>query len=106
MKIQTLKDIKAVSQKVLEKLVKGNLCYFNIMVFEGSSCSPAYFTPLAHIRGKKASFMGVGDYEKLMMLLLSHANCEELRYNEGENSINLLFNNPFTEELESMEEPF
>ena len=104
MKIKTLKDILEVSRKVVGKLVKGNFCYFNITITELDMVSTAYFTPMAQIRGENKSFMGVGDYEKLMMLLLSHKNCNELEYNEKENSINLIFSNPFAKELEDLEE--
>ena len=104
MKIKTLKDVLEVSHKIVEKLVKGNFCYFNITICENGTFSTAYFTPRAQIRGENKSFLGVGDYQKLMMLLLSHDNCSELDYNEKENSISLIFDNPFAKELEDLQE--
>ena len=103
-KIKILEDMKKVSHQILEKVVKGNICYFNLIVCELDMASSAFFTPTAPIRGENKRFLGVDDYEKLIMLLLSNPNCKDLAYNPKENCIIANFFNPFSEELRKMEE--
>jgi len=101
-KIETIENVKTISHMILGKLLTGNyLCYFNIVVGELGGCSPCFFTPTSQIhegneKGKGMIF--VGDYEKLMMLLMSHPNISDLEYDVEKNMITACFNNPFAEE--------
>ena len=103
-KIQNLEDVKTVSQMIMRRLVvEKNLCYFNIVVGEVGGFSQCFFTPTTQIHeGKetryKPKMIFVGDYDKLMMLLMSHPNISDLEYDVEENMITACFNNRLAEE--------
>lgn len=97
-KIQNIKDVREVGNVIIGKLVKGSLAYFNLIVADlTGDVSNAFFTPTSKISEKK-SMIFVSDYEKVMMLLLSHPKVSDLEYNEEENAVTAVFNNPYIEE--------
>lgn len=103
-KISSVKDLKAVAETIIEKLVGGSLAYFNLTVADSTGFSQCFFTPTSEIRGKKQTMCFVGDYEKVMALLMSHPKVSDIQYDLKENAVLAIFENPYQEELDSREE--
>lgn len=100
-KIETLKDVREVADIIMGKVVKGKVAYFNLVVSDSTGFSQAFFSPVTETsKGKNKKMLFVGDYEKLMMLLLSHPKISQVQYDEEENAISAVFDNPFKEEIE------
>lgn len=100
-KIESVKDVKEVANVIIGKLVKGKLAYFNLVVSDSTGFSHAFFSPATETsEGKNKKMIFVGDYEKLMMLLLSHPKISQVQYDEEENAVSAVFDNPFKEEEE------
>ena len=99
-KIKTAKDVKSISDKIVEQLVKGNLTYFNIVVAEDSSFSNCFFTPTTEIEGKQKRMIFVGDYEKILYMLLSHPKISDIDYNPSKKMVSAVFENPYEESEE------
>ncbi len=100
-KIETVKDVREVANEIIGKIVKGKVAYFNLVVSDSTGYSQAFFSPVTETsteKNKKMLFVLVDDYEKLMMLLLSHPKISQVQYAEEENYITALFDNPFEEE--------
>lgn len=107
-KIKTLEDARAVSDKIMAQLVNGKLTYFNILFGEEDNISPCFFSPVTQVSKGKSMIM-VGDYEKILKLLLSHPKISDLQYNEKENMILAEFQSPYPmdndENMEEEEKP-
>lgn len=99
-KIKTAKDVKSVSNKIVGQLVKGNLTYFNIVVAESNIFSNCFFTPTTEIEGKQKRMIFVGDYEKILYMLLSHPKISDIDYNPSRNMVSAVFENPYEESEE------
>ena len=98
MKIKAIRDISGIFEKILSKLVKENLCYFSLCVSDSTGFSQCFFTPTSEIRKEKKNMIFVQDYEKLLMLLLSHPKISDIDYDEEENAISAIFDNPLADE--------
>lgn len=94
-KIKTIQDVKAVSDKAIEK----KLTYFSVLFAEESSLSSCFFTPTSKLPNARGMIF-VNDYEKVMKVLLSHPKIRELEYDEKENVISCVFSSPYAEEGE------
>lgn len=98
MKIETIRDIIEVTDLILEKLIgQKNLAVLTLLVTDEAGFSQCFFTPTSQI-GPAKSFIQVGDYEKVLMMMLAHPHIEELEYDPDQNMISGLFKNPFSEE--------
>lgn len=96
-KIETLKDVKEVANIIMGKLVKGKVAYFNLLVVDSTGFSQCFFNPITETsKGKNKKMLFVEDYEKLMLILLSHPNFSQVQYDE----VGAIFDNPFKEEEE------
>ena len=100
----TKKNYKKVLGKILKNIAeKGRTVYFSICYCELDTLSPCYFTPVAPIREGYCLF--VDDYEKLLVLLLTHPKVKEIEYDEKEGCIMANFETPkeYWEEEEEVE---
>ena len=100
-KIKSIEDLDKVQNVILNKLVVGNLAYFSLTVIDTTGYSSCFFTPTSEIRKEKKTMIFVNDYEKILMLLLSHPNIKDIEYDGEENAISAIFDNPMKEEYES-----
>ena len=92
MKIKTLNDAKTVGDLCIGKLVtEKSLVYFSILVAQEYSASNCFFSPVSEIRKDKKKMIFVEDIEKLIRLLLSHPQVNDLEYDEKENMISATF---------------
>ena len=88
----TKENLKKVIEKILNKVVtEGNLVYFNIGYWDSSGISPCHFSPVVP---HKARYVFVDDYEKILVMLLTHPNIKDIEYNEKEGCISAFFEVP------------
>lgn len=102
-RISNVEDVVNVSGKIVGNLVKGSLTYFNIVVVDSSGFSQCFFTPTSEVhegRGKKHNMIFVGDYDKILMMLLSHPKVHDIEYNAEENMVSAIFDNPLQDEYD------
>lgn len=100
MKKITIENVREIADKIVEKIIKGDLAVFNICVADSTGFSQCFFTPTAKIKGKEQRMIFVGDYEKLICLLLCHPKVSNVEYDSVENAITAIFENPFQEQLD------
>lgn len=98
----TISNVRQIADKIIGKLVKGDLAYFNLCVADSSGFSQCFFTPTSKIRGKEQHMIFVGDYEKVICLLLCHPKVNKLEYDNEENAVTAIFDNPYQERLMKM----
>jgi len=98
-KISDLEDWKAIEEKVLGDLLHGKAAYFGLLVWEGTSATSCFFSPAVTGRGDKGTLF-VGDYERLVRLLLSHPKVKDIEYNPKERMISAVFEDPYWAEEE------
>jgi len=96
----TIDNVRKIADKIVEKLVQGSLAYFNICVADSTGFSQCFFTPTTKIKGKEQQMIFVGDYEKLICLLLCHPKVSNVEYDSEENAVSAVFENPFQEKLD------
>ena len=101
----TKKNYKKVLGKILTEIAeKGRTVYFSIAYWEFDTISPCYFTPIAPLR-KGDYCLFPDDYEKILVILLTHPRIKEVVYNEKEGCIMASFETPeeYWEEEEEVE---
>lgn len=101
--IKTVEDVREVSEQIIGKLIKGNLAYFNLAVVDSIGWSQCFFTPTSELRNEKKNMIFVQDYDKILMLLLSHPKIKDIQYDEEENSITAIFDNPLSDEYDELD---
>jgi len=93
----TRENYREVARKCVELTLKlGRPVYFNIAYWELDTISACYFTPIAPVEKgeKKQWYVFPVDYEKLLVMLLSHPQVSEIHLDEKEGAIKLVFNVP------------
>jgi len=102
----TKENYKEVLGKILKIIAEeGKTVYFNIAYWEFDGVSPCYFTPIAPLR-KGDYCLFPDDYEKLLVMLLTHPKVREIELDEEEGSITAIFDVPeeyYWEEGEEVE---
>jgi len=98
-KIRNLDDWKAVREKILGDLLHGKAAYFGLLVWEGDTATSCFFSPAVTGRGDKGMVF-VGDYERIVRLLLSHPKVKDMEYNRKERMISAVFEDPYWAEEE------
>ena len=99
----TRENYREVARKCVELTLKlGRPVYFNIAYWEEDAVSACYFTPIAPVEredGREWCVFPV-DYEKLLVVLLSHPQVSEILLDEEEGAVKLVFSVPdgFAEE--------
>lgn len=106
MKIKTLKDIVGASQKIMECFIgKKRAATFNLVVDHGEgTASNCAWTPACKVSPGQ-SFLAVEDYDKIMVLLLTHPRIKNLEYDEKDNVVSAWFSAPEIEEIQRIENP-
>ena len=103
----TKKNLGKVVEKIMNKVIgERRIVYFNIGYWDLNGVSPCFFTPIV-LDGKKYH-MFIDDYEKILVLLLSHPKVREIEYDEKEGCVSAFFDVPEEywkeEEVEELEE--
>mgnify|MGYP000648564102 CR=1 FL=1 len=93
----TRENYREVARKCVELTLRlGRPVYFNIAYWEEDTVSACYFTPIAPVERKDEREWCVFpvDYEKLLVVLLTHPQISEILLDEKEGAIKLIFNAP------------
>jgi len=93
----TRENYREVADKCVELTLKlRRPVYFNVAYWESDSISACYFTPIAPVdeKGRRKWYVFPVDYEKLLVMLLTHPRISELQLDEKEGAIKLIFNVP------------
>ena len=103
----TKENLSRVVEKIMNKVLgEKRVVYFNIGYWDLNGVSPCFFTPVA-LEGKKYH-MFMDDYEKILVLLLTHPRVREIEYDEREGCVSAFFDVPEEywkeEDLEELEE--
>jgi len=93
-----LEDVMEVAKDCTRFLIeKKRPVYFNIAFWAADEVSSLYFAPVAPME-KDGGWTWVSfppfDYEKLLMLLLTHPRVSEVEYDDKEGAIYAIFNAP------------
>jgi len=102
-KIETVQDVREIGNTIIGKMIKGEVGYFSLVVADSTGYSSCFFTPVSALKGEKGNMIFVQDYEKIMMLLLSHPKISEMEYDENENVVYAVFHNPLAEDYEDLD---
>jgi len=94
--IASVKDFRRVEERILEDLVKGRLTYFNLVVQDDVGFSSCFFSPATKSK-KGPGMIFVGDFGKIVRLLLSHPKVRHIEYDPAEPCISAVFEDPFGE---------
>ena len=107
MKIKTLKDVHAANELIMADLVTRKVVpYFNLLVdHNDGTISNCMFSPSTQIKPGQ-SFMAVGDYETVLVLLLTHPDVKDLEYSQKDHMISGIFNCPEMLKLNEMDKPY
>jgi len=102
----TKKNLDKIVKKILKKVVEeGRLVYFNIGYWDSGGVSPCHFSPVVP---HKSRIIFVDDYEKILVMLLSHPKVREIEYDEKEGCVSAFFDVPEEywkeEDVEELEE--
>jgi len=99
----TRENFREVARKCVELTLRlGRPVYFNIAYWEEDTVSACYFTPIAPVERENRREWCVFpvDYEKLLVVLLSHPQVSKILLDKEEGAIKLVFSVPdeFAEE--------
>lgn len=92
-------DYAVIEPKVLTDLIHGHVTYFSLTVTDPYGFSSCFFTPISRDKEHEA-MMFVGDYEKILRLLLSHPKIRHVEYDPEGHVIQAVFDDPFPEREE------
>ena len=93
------KDYEMIEKTVLEDLIHGHVTYFALTVTDPYGFSSCFFTPISKEKEHQA-MMFVGDYEKVVRILLSHPKIRHVEYTREEHVIHAIFEDPFPQRFE------
>jgi hypothetical protein len=105
MRIKSVEDIRPIENKLVERLLEGNLTYFSLVFVEEDEISNCCFTPTSRLPAKDTMIF-VGDYGKLLKILLSHPNISDIGYDEKDNAVTAIFESPYPADRGEEEEEF
>ena len=88
----TKENYRDVLGKIISELKKGKIVYFDIACWELDCISSCQFTPVV-LEGKN-QYMFIDDYEKILVILLTHPKVKDLEFNEKEGCITADFEVP------------
>jgi len=93
--IASVEDFKRIENQVMGAfIVNRRLTYFALVVADDSGFSNCYFTPTSQTR-EKEMVLFVGDYEKIVRLLLSHPKVRHIEYDPEGPCISAVFEDPY-----------
>jgi len=95
--IASVKDFEQVEGKILGDLLRGRLTYFALTVADATGFSSCFFSPAAPLK-KGQSSLFVGDWGRIVKLLLSHPKVRHIEYDPEEPAISAVFEDPYAEE--------
>ena len=87
-------DYELIEKTVLEDLIHGHTTYFSLTVQDPHGFSSCFFTPISKDKQHQA-MMFVGDYEKVVRLLLSHPKIRHVEYEPRDHVIHAIFDDPY-----------
>ena len=87
-------DYELIEKTVLEDLIHGYTTYFSVTVAHDTTFSSCFFTPISKDKEHRA-MMFVGDYEKVVRILLSHPKIRHVEYTRKEHVIHAIFDDPY-----------
>lgn len=100
--IKTVQDIIDAGHEIIGHLVQGKMTYFNLLVEEEAGSSACFFTPASQLQDTGKHMIMVEDYEKILMVLLSHPDIESLEYDPERNMVTAIFKNPYAKEYRQL----
>lgn len=92
-------DYEMIEKAVLEDLIHGHTTYFALTVMDPSGFSSCFFTPISRDPDHQA-MMFVGDYEKVVRILLSHPKIRHVEYSPEDHVIQAIFDDPYPQRFE------
>lgn len=96
LKIKNPDDARKICHIIIGNIVTGKkLAYFNLVVdHKTGDFSHAFFTPFSEFQKQKGGLVMVGDYLKVVLLLMSHPYVHGLEYDPDGNCIHGVFECP------------
>ena len=92
-------DYEMIEKTVLEDLMRGHVTYFSVTVADPYGFSSCFFTPISKDK-EHERMMFVGDYEKIVRILLSHPKIRHVEYAREDHVIQAMFDDPYPERFE------
>ena len=92
-------DYEMIEKNVLEDLIHGHVTYFSLTVADPYGYSSCFFTPISQDK-EHQKMMFVGDYEKILRVLLSHPKIRHVEYVPEWRVIQAIFDDPFPQRSE------
>ena len=89
----TKENLDKVLRKIEEITIKGEKpVYFNIVYWDFDEASSCHFTPV--VREEKEYWLFIGDYKKILVILLTHPRVKDLEFDEEEGCVKANFDVP------------
>ena len=87
-------DYEMIQPTIFADLVNGHVTYFSVTFRDATGWSSCFFAPVTQDKDDKA-MMFVGDYEKVVRILLSHPKIRHVEYAPEWRVIQAIFDDPY-----------